>query len=156
MPRLVRLVGPAALLLVALLATLAALAYGGGSAAQLLADPGPVVRWGLPVAKLLVNIGAAGTIGALVLAVFALSPREREFNVALDFSAASAAVFTVAAASTGFLTFLQVTNVSFSFDDRFSATMGQFFSQIEIGQAWLGTTLIAAVVTVLCLSLIHI
>ncbi|TFB52555.1 cytochrome c oxidase assembly protein [Cryobacterium tagatosivorans] len=152
MPRLVRLVGPAALLLVALLATLAGLAYGGGSAAQLLADPGPVVRWGLPAAKLLVNLGAAGTIGALVLTAFALSPREREFNTALDFAAASAAVFTVAAALTGFLTFLQVTNVSLSFDDRFSATMGQFFSQIEIGQAWLGTSLIAAGVTVLCFA----
>ena len=152
MPRLVRLIGPAALLLVALLATLAGLAYGGGAAAQLLADPGPVVRWSLPIAKLLVNLGAAGTIGALVLTLFALSPGEREFNTALDFSAASAAVFTVASALTGFLTFLQVTNVSLSFDDTFSATMGQFFSQIEIGQAWLGTTLIAAGVTVLCFA----
>lgn len=152
MSRLVRIVGPAALLLVALLATLAGLAYGGGAAAQLLADPGPVVRWGLPIAKLLVNLGAAGTIGALVLTSFALSPREREFNTALDFAAASAAVFTVASALTGFLTFLQVTNVPLSFDDRFSATMGQFISQIEIGQAWLGTTLIAAGVTVLCFA----
>lgn len=152
MPRIVRVVGPAALLLVALLATVAGLAYGGGASAQLLADPGPVVRWGLPIAKLLVNLGAAGTIGGLVLTAFALSPREREFNTALDFAAASAAVLTVAAAATGFLTFLQVTNVAFSVDDRFSATMGQFFSQIEIGQAWLGTTLIAAGVTVLCFA----
>jgi len=151
-PRLVRITGPAALLLVALLATLAGLAYGGGAAAQLLADPGPVVRWGLPTAKLLVNLGAAGTIGALVLTAFALSPREREFNSALDFAAASAAVLTVASALTGFFTFLQVTNVPLSFDDRFSATMGQFISQIEIGQAWLGTTLIAAGVTVLCFA----
>lgn len=157
MPRLVRLFGPAALLLVALLSTLAALAYGGGAAAQLLADPGPVVRYGLPLAKLLVNISAAGTIGALVLALFALSPtqhgpREHEFNVALDFAAGSAAVFAVASAVTGFLTFLLVTNVTVSFDDRFSATAGQFFGQIEIGQAWLATTLIAAGVTVLCFA----
>ncbi|TFD47809.1 copper transporter [Cryobacterium frigoriphilum] len=152
MPRLVRLLAPAALLLVALLSTLAALAYGGGAAAQLLADPGPVVRYGLPLAKLLVNISAAGTIGALVLALFALSPKEREFNTALDFAAGSAAVFAVASAVTGFLTFLLVTNVSISFDDRFSATAGQFFGQIEIGQAWLATTLIAAGVTVLCFA----
>jgi len=151
-PRLVRVIGPAALLLVALLSTLAALAYGGGAAAQLLADPGPVVRWGLPIAKLLVNLGAAGTIGALVLTCFALSPKEREFNTALDFAAASAALFALASAVTGFLTFLQVTNVSLSFDDSFSATAGQFFSQIEIGQAWLATTLIAAGVTVLCFA----
>ena len=152
MPRLVRLLGPAALLLVALLSTLAALAYGGGAAAQLLADPGPVVRFGLPLAKLLVNISAAGTIGALVLALFALSPKDRDFGTALDFAAGSAAVFAVASAVTGFLTFLLVTNVSISFDDRFSATAGQFFGQIEIGQAWLATTLIAAGVTVLCFA----
>jgi putative copper resistance protein D len=161
-PRFVRLFGPAALLLVALFSTLAALAYGGGAAAQLLADPGPVVRYGLPVAKLLVNISAAGTIGALVLALFALSPTQHsstqpgpvqhEFNNALDFAAGSAAVFAIASAVTGFLTFLLVTNVTISFDDRFSATAGQFFGQIEIGQAWLATTLIAAGVTVLCFA----
>ncbi|WP_174843876.1 cytochrome c oxidase assembly protein [Cryobacterium cheniae] len=152
MPRLVRISGPAVLLLVATLATLVALAYGGGASAQLLADPGPVVRWGLPVAKLLVNVSAAGAIGALVLTLFALSPRESEYNAALDFAAGSAAVFTVASALTGFFTFLQVTTIPLSFDDRFSATAGQFFSDIEIGQAWLATTLIAAFVTVLCFA----
>ena len=147
-----RIVGPAALLLAAILATLAALAYGGGAEAQLLADPGSVVRWGLPVAKLLVNIGAAGTIGALVLTCFALSPDKPEYGTAIDLAAASAAFLTIASATTGFLTFLQVTNVTISFDDRFSATVGQFFSQIELGQAWLATTLIAAAVTVLCFA----
>ena len=151
-PRYVRIIGPAALLLVAIVATLAGLAYGGGADAQLLADPGAVVRWGLPVAKLLVNLGAAGTIGALVLTCFALSPREREFGTAIDLAAASAAFLTIASALTGFLTFLQVTNVTVSLDDRFSATVGQFFSQIAIGQAWLTTTLIAAAVTVLCFA----
>jgi len=151
-PRLVRVLGPAALLLVAVLSTLIALAFGGGASAQLLADPGPVVRWVLPIAKLVVNIAAAGMIGALVLTLFALSPREREFSAALDFAAASAALFAIASAVTGFMTFLQVTNVPLSFSDQFSATVGQFFSQIELGQAWLATTLIAAGVTVLCFA----
>ncbi|MDH6235394.1 cytochrome c oxidase assembly protein [Cryobacterium sp. CG_9.6] len=152
MPRLARVLGPSALLLVALLSTLVALDFGGGSAAQLIADPGPVVRWGLPISKLLVNISAAGAIGALLLAIFALSPKEREFGIALDFAAASAAVFAVASAVTAFFTFLQVTNVPISLDDRFSATVGQFFGQIDLGQAWLATTLIAALVTVLCFA----
>jgi cytochrome c oxidase assembly factor CtaG/putative copper export protein len=151
-PRLVRVAGPTVLLLVALLAIAVALAFSGATAPQLLSDPGPVVRWGLPIAKLLVNLGAAGAIGALVLTCFALSPREPGYNSALDFAAASAAFFTVASALTGFFTFLQVTNVPLSFDDRFSATLGQFFTQIEVGQAWLGTTLIAAAVTVLCFA----
>ncbi len=152
MSRSVRIAGPAILLLAAVLATIAALAFGGGANAQLLADPGPVVRWGLPVAKLLVNVGAAGAIGALVLACFALSPGKNEYNVALDFAAAAAAFYTVASAIAGFFTFLQVTNVPLSFDDRFSATLGQFLTQIDLGQAWLGTTLIAAAVTVLCFA----
>nr|RZI37062.1 Inner membrane protein YebZ [Cryobacterium sp. SO1] len=151
-PRYLRIIGPAALLLAAIVATLAGLAYGGGAQAQLLADPGVVVRWGLPVAKLLVNLGAAGTIGALVLTCFALSPKEREYGTAIDLAAASAAFLTIASAITGFLTFLQVTNATVSFDDQFSATVGQFFSQIEIGQAWLTTTLIAAAITVLCFA----
>ena len=68
MNRTVRIASPALLLVVtALVALLAALAFGGGSAAPLLNDPGPVVRFGLPVAKLAVNLGAAGMIGALVL-----------------------------------------------------------------------------------------
>lgn len=152
MPRLVRVAGPAVLLLVALLTLAAALSFGGAIAPQLLSDPGPVVRWGLPIAKLLVNLGAAGMIGSLVLTCFALGPRESGYNTALDFAAASAAFFTVASAVTGFFTFLQVTNVPLSFDDRFSATLGQFVTQIEVGQSWLGTTLIAAAVTVLCFA----
>jgi cytochrome c oxidase assembly factor CtaG/putative copper export protein len=151
-PRSVRVAGPAVLLLVAVFATVVGLQYGGGADPQLIADPGAVVRWGLPLSKLLVNVGAAATIGALALTCFALSPAEDEFNTALDFAAASAAFFTVASSVTGFLTFLQVTNVPLSFDDRFSATLGQFLTQIELGQAWLGTTLIAAAVTVLCFA----
>lgn len=152
MPRLVRVLGPSVLLLVAFLSTLFALKFGGGAATQLLADPGPVVRWGLPISKLLVNVSAAGTIGALMLTIFALSPKEREFGFALDFAAASAATFAVTSALTGFFTFLQVTNVPVSLDDRFSATVGQFFGQIALGQAWLATTLIGALVTVLCFA----
>ena len=38
------------------------------------ADPGPSCATGLPSLKLLVNLGAAGMLGALVLAVFALEP----------------------------------------------------------------------------------
>ena len=75
MVKLVRVLGPAALLLVAFAALLAALSFGGG-ANPTLVDAGAFVRWGLPVAKLIMNIGVAVTIGALALAVFALSDRE--------------------------------------------------------------------------------
>lgn len=159
MNRSVRVLGPALLLLAALGALLAALAFGGGAAAPLIADPGPIVRYGLPIAKLAVNLGAAGTIGALVLTVFALSPRLSgakknlpEFGAALDVAAAAAAFYAVAAAVTGFFTFLNVTQTPLSFDRDFGTKLSYFITGIEVGQAWLTTTLIAAVTTVLCFA----
>ncbi|WP_127794956.1 cytochrome c oxidase assembly protein [Agromyces sp. LHK192] len=152
MPRSVRVLGPAVLIAVAVVATLAGLAVGGGAAPLQLQDPGPVVRYGLPVAKLLVNLGAAGMIGALVLAIWALSPKQREFDGALDVAAASAAVMTVASAATALFTFLSVTGESVEFTEVFGQKLGQFLTSIELGQAWLTTTLVAAVVTVLCFA----
>ncbi|WP_207403104.1 cytochrome c oxidase assembly protein [Rathayibacter sp. SD072] len=171
MNRTVRIAGPALLLVAAaLLALLAALAFGRGAAAPLLNDPGPVVRYGLPVAKLAVNLGAAGMIGALVLALFALSPRasatrasrsatpegpveqRTEYTVALDVAAAGAAFLAAAAAVTGFFTFLNVTQTPLSFDRDFGTKLSYFIGSIEVGQAWLVTTLLAAVVTVLCFA----
>jgi cytochrome c oxidase assembly factor CtaG/putative copper export protein len=150
--RVVRLAGPALLLLVAVATLLAGLAFGGGADAQLLGDPGAVVRWGLPIAQLLVNLSAAVTIGALLMACWALSPDRREYGAALDVAAAGAAVFTVASGATGFFTFLNVTQVPLTFDDAFGAKLSLFFTGIESGQAWLQTTLIAAAVTVLCFA----
>ncbi|MDQ0894007.1 cytochrome c oxidase assembly protein [Agromyces ramosus] len=152
MPRSVRVLGPAVLTLVALVATFAGLAYGGGAAEQLIQDPGPVARYGVPVAKLFVNLGAAGMIGALVLAVWALTPKRREFDLALDVAAASAAVMTVASAASGLFTFLVVTGAPFDIGDTFGQQLGQFVTTIELGQAWLTTTLVAATVTVLCFA----
>ncbi|WP_426517272.1 cytochrome c oxidase assembly protein [Diaminobutyricibacter sp. McL0618] len=152
MPRVIRLAGPVVLVVVAFLALFAALAFGGGAAAPLLADPGAFVRYGLPAAKLIVNLSAAGTIGALLLACFALSPRHPEFNRTLDVAAASAAVMTVASAITGLLTFVSVTGIPFSLDQTFTDGLSSFVTSISLGQAWLGTTLIAAAVTVLCFA----
>lgn len=152
MPRSVRVLGPAALIVVALAATFAGLAYGGGAAEQLIQDPGPIARYGVPIAKLFVNLGAAGMIGALVLAVWALSPKRREFDLALDVAAASAAVLTVASGATGLFTFLLVTGVPFDLSDAFGQKLGQFVTTIPLGQAWLTTMLVAAAVTVLCFA----
>ncbi len=149
MPRLVKIAGPALLLVVALLSLLVALSIGGGAAAPALADPGAIVRFGIPIAQLLFNIGAAGTIGALVLACFALDPAEPEFNATLDFAAGAAAFWTIAAGVTGFLTFMDVYLQPITFDDNFSQLFGNYLTTIPIGQAALVSTLIPAIVTVL-------
>ncbi|WP_238579749.1 cytochrome c oxidase assembly protein [Agreia bicolorata] len=152
MPRVVRIVGPAVLLAVGFVMLLVGLRIAGGADAQLLQDPGPVVRYGIPVTKMIVNLGAAGVLGALMLAVFALRSDKPEFNRALDVAAGSAAILTVASAATGFLTFLQLTVKSVRFDNSYGELLGQFLTQVEIGQAWLITTLIAAAITVLCFA----
>nr|WP_235500538.1 cytochrome c oxidase assembly protein [Leifsonia sp. Root227] len=152
MPRIARIIGPAVLLIAAIISMIAALAFGGGAAAPLLADPGALVRWGLPASTLIVNLSAAGTIGALVLACFAFSPQKDEFGKSLDFAAGSAAVMTVASAATGLFTFVSVSNVPWSFDEAFSNGLSSFVTSVSIGQAWLGITLIAAAVTVLCFA----
>ncbi|MFP3467149.1 cytochrome c oxidase assembly protein [Leifsonia sp. SIMBA_070] len=129
-----------------------ALAFGGGAAAPLLADPGALVRWGLPAATLVVNLSLAGTVGALILACFAFAPDRDEYGKALDFAAGSAGVMTVASAATGLFTFVSVSNVPWSFDATFSNGLSSFVSSVSLGQAWLGITLIAAAVTVLCFA----
>jgi len=151
-PRILRVIGPAALLVAAVAAMIAALAFGGGANAPLLADPGALVRWGLPAATLVVNLSLAGTVGALVLACFAFSPDRDEYGNALDFAAGSAAVMTVASAATGLFTFVSVSNVPWSFDATFSNGLSSFITSVSLGQAWLGITLIAAAVTVLCFA----
>ncbi|HOY83389.1 MAG TPA: cytochrome c oxidase assembly protein [Rhodoglobus sp.] len=152
MPRLLRIALPAILLIAALASLIAALAFGGGADAPLLLDPGPVVRYGLPISTLLVNLGAAGSLGALVLAGFALDSGRPEYDRALDVAAGSAAVWAVAAAATGFFTFLTVLNQPLRFDDAFGEILASFLTTTEIGQAWLTTTLVAAGVTALCFA----
>lgn len=111
-----------------------------------------MVRYGIPVTKMIVNLAAVSTLGAIVLALFALRQDKPEFNRALDIAAGSAALLTVASAATGFLTFLQLTVKSVRFDNSYGELLGQFVTSVEIGQAWLITTLIAATVTVLCFA----
>lgn len=150
--RLVIVAGPAVLLVVSLACLLVALQFGGAAAAPLLADPGVLVRFGLPVSKLLVNLGAAASIGSLVLLSFALSRKHPEFERALDFAAGASAFWAVASATTGFLTFLSVYQQPVSLDPQFGELLGAFFTRVEFGQAWLGTTLVAASTTVLCFA----
>ncbi|MFD3443491.1 cytochrome c oxidase assembly protein [Microbacteriaceae bacterium 4G12] len=153
MARIVRVAGPALLLAVSFASLLLALAIGGAANPLPLQDPGPAVRYGLPVAKMLVNLTAAVTIGSLLLACFALTPKRPEFGRALDIAAASAAAWTVASAATGFLVFLEVTNLPVSLDPDFGTALGAILTSTSIGQAWLGTALIAAAVTVLCFAI---
>ena len=144
-----RLAGPVILLTAALVALLIGLAYGGGAAPLTVGDPGAVVRWGLPAVKLLVNLAAAGMIGSLVLALFALRAGDRPFDTALDTASVSAAVLTVASALTAYFTFLSIYNPTPSADAQFGQQLGRYLVTTPPGLAWTITTVAAAVLTVL-------
>ena len=155
-PRALRAAGPAILVVVALAAVVAGLAYGGGAAPLVIGDPGPVARWGLPIAKLFVNLAAAGMVGCLVTALFTLRAgltpddgKPTEFDTALDTASISAAIFTVAAGVTGFLTFIDAFNPAFDIGPQFGAQLGRFLAETEPGRAWLMTVIAGAVLTVL-------
>ncbi len=147
--RSLRYGGPAILVVAALAALIAGLAYGGGAAPLLLLDPGPIVRWGLPVATLAVNLSAATMLGALVLALFALRAGERPFDTALDAASVGAAIFTVASGTTAFLTFVSVIPTTPNAGAEFGGQLGRFLVDTELGRAWSLTTIAGAALTVL-------
>ncbi len=148
-PRALRYAGPAILAGAALIALVAGLAFGGGAAPLVIGDPGPVVRWGLPVAELVVNLSAALLVGSLVVALFSLISGTAEFDLALDAASTGAAVLTVASGTTAYLTFLSIFNAQPSADAEFGSQLGRFLVDTEPGLAWLMTTIAAAVLTVL-------
>ncbi|MCW4459093.1 bifunctional copper resistance protein CopD/cytochrome c oxidase assembly protein [Microbacterium sp. MPKO10] len=152
MNRSLRILGPSVLLAMALLAVFAGLAIGGGASAPAIGDPGTVVRFGLPITKLLVNLSVGVTLGTLVIALFALDSTRPAYTRALDIAAGAAGVYTVASAATAFYTFMSITGTQFSFGNDFGQKLAVFFTDVEVGQAWLITTLIAASVTVLCFA----
>ncbi|MBA8989654.1 putative copper resistance protein D [Curtobacterium pusillum] len=152
MNRIARIAGPAALLLVAFVSLLVALVIGGGANAALIADPGAVVRFGLPIARLVVDLSVATTIGGLALATVGLSRTAPEWNRAIDIAAGAAGVWTVASAVTTFFSFLSVAGSKVSVDEQFGQSMGVFLTGTDLGLAWLVTVLVAAAVTVLCFA----
>ncbi|WIB36323.1 hypothetical protein DEJ15_03965 [Curtobacterium sp. MCJR17_043] len=152
MNRIARIAGPGVLLLVAFVSLLVALVVGGGADAALIADPGAVVRFGLPLARMLVDLSAAATIGGLALATIGLSRTAPEWDRAIDVAAGAAGVWTVTAAVTTFFTYLSVAGGAVSLDAGFGQSMGVFLTGTDLGLAWLTTVLVAAVVTVLCFA----
>ncbi len=152
MRRLTWVTGPALLLLAALAAVLVALAVGGGAAPLPLVDPGAVVRYGIPIATVFVDLGAAATIGGLVLACFALTPGEKAYDLAVDVAAAGAAVWTVASGAMAFLLFQSLHISAPTLDDAYGQQLGTFLTDVPAGRAWLTVTLVAAAATAVCFA----
>ena len=134
-----------------LVALMAGLAVGGGADPLLLVDPGDAVRYGIPTAKALVHLGAALAVGSLMMAAFALSPRDPGFDVSLVVAAIGAALMTLASAASAFFTFLAIYLEPVALTQQFGDILWLFVLETEIGRAWLISTMLSATVTVLAL-----
>ncbi|MEV4776425.1 cytochrome c oxidase assembly protein [Microbacterium sp. LWH12-1.2] len=136
----------------ALAALVIGLLVGGGAAPLLLGDPGPFVRWATPLAKTVMNVGAAVMLGSLVLALFGLRSEEKPFDFALNIASIGAAVFTIASGLAGFLAFMAAFNPKLSIEREFGSQLGRFLLELPLGQSWLITTILGSVITVLAFA----
>ncbi|GAA3936184.1 cytochrome c oxidase assembly protein [Microbacterium soli] len=144
-----RLAGLVVLLAGATSGLIAALVVGGGAVPPKLLDPGPIVMWGLPAVKMIANLASAAMLGSLVLALFGLRSGTRHFDLALDTASAGAAVFTLASATAAGMTLLAAFNPRLSVDRTFGEQLATFLLTLPLGQAWLITVLMGAVITLL-------
>ena len=151
MPLMIRVGAAAAPLAAAAMALVWAYVYGGGAEPGIFDHAGLAVTWGLPAAKLVFNIASAGTIGTLVLALFALPRDGQAYRAALRFAAWSAVLWAAGATVHTAATFLFIANAasSASLDEAFIA----FFTQIDAGRAGALTAVTAAAVAVSCFCL---
>lgn len=108
-----------------------------------------VVEFGLPLVKTLTTLGASVTVGAIAVAAF--MPRANPArDTALDIGASAAVVTAVLSGGTAVLTLLAFAGEVAA--TTFAATLGQFFTEIAVGQAWLATLLAFAGLSVLCFA----
>ncbi|MCP2334124.1 cytochrome c oxidase assembly protein [Actinoalloteichus caeruleus] len=119
-----------------------------------LPDPGDVVRYGLPVARVVAEVGAAVTIGSLLLAAF-LTPPQRSGELAADgFAAVRIASWAAAAWALG-----AAVTVPLSLADAVGWPLarvldwemfGELLGQLEQARAWAWTAGLALAVAVAC------
>lgn len=149
--------GAVAGLLVALAATAAGVAFSGAVAPTLL-DPGAVVRWGLPLATVVTELGAAVTIGALVLAAFVLPRADggrapgdgRAWPTSAVVASVASGVWALASVVQLVLTYAQITGRPVG-GAGYGAELGLFVSSVSLGRTLLGITVIAALTCVVAL-----
>ena len=142
----------------------AALIFSGASAARSVADPGALVRWGLPISKAIHNVSVATVVGGLIFAVGILpknlngrgrdrekagsgAPEHPAFTRVLAVAAVAGAVWTLSAIAVLVLTYADVAGQGLSGDPAFTQALVYFMTDIDTGRAWLAVTIIAAIVT---------
>lgn len=154
------------LVVVAVIAVVVGVWFSGAALPALVLDPGPLVRWGLPVTETLGEVAAATTIGALVLAVCVLPRREARapgarrplrggpaaegnaYPLTLLVAAWAAGVWTVAAVAQLVLSYANVAGTSVT-APSFGDELWLYVTQIPLGRTLGSVVVVAAVVTAL-------
>ena len=121
----------------------------GATVALALADPGPLVRWGLPLVSTVSTLAASATVGLLGLAAFLVPERtstERRVT-ATRMAARVAALWAVAALLVVMLTFASLAGTPLSSPDLFSQLVS-FAWTLETTRILLISAFVALVVAV--------
>jgi putative copper resistance protein D len=143
-----------ALVLLALAAVLAGVSFTGASDAEVLRDPGALVRRGLPIASTASEIAASATLGGLLLLAGILARRSPDragvIRAASGVTALASAVWTLSAVAELVLTYANVAGLPLS-DPAFGGELGQFVTRFELGRVLLVQVIAAAVVTAVAL-----
>jgi putative copper resistance protein D len=116
-----------------LVAIILGLAIGGGADPLQFSDPGPIIRYGTPIAKGLMNLAMAVAIGSLVLAAFAANDKSVVLRKLLNLSAVSAALWALVGSVHFLLSFISVSGASFSLEASFSQGLLVYATEIELG-----------------------
>ncbi|MEX3600414.1 cytochrome c oxidase assembly protein [Kocuria carniphila] len=159
----------AVVVVAAMIGMTAALLYGGASDPREVADPGALVRWGLPALETVHNISMAVVMGALLLAIgvvprFADLTRKRPprnsrdqsaepdhpvYSSVLRLAQAAAVVWTVSAIAVLIFTYSDVSGTGLGSGQNYTQQLTHYITEIATGQAQATVVIVAAVVTTL-------
>ncbi|NMR31941.1 bifunctional copper resistance protein CopD/cytochrome c oxidase assembly protein [Arthrobacter sp. SF27] len=139
-------------------ALIIAAAVTGIAGPRLLADPGAIVRWGLPAATTLHHLAMAVTLGALAIAATVLPPATgngrphpaREHAMAV--ASAAATVWALAAASILILAYADTVGLPVSGSPEFTEQLAFYMTNHTLGRTWLAITVISAIVATLAFA----
>ena len=139
------------LALAVLLTGLAGVAAGAAAvlaprATTLLADPGSLVRWGLPAVDGVHDLALAVTVGALVLAAVGIPVGTPAAARALHVATGAGVVWTLTALGALVLTYSSVSGTPPA-DPGFGAELGGFVAGFELGRSLLLTVVLAGAAT---------
>lgn len=138
------------LVAVAALGVFAGLVVTGTSTITPLGDPGPLVRWGLPLVTTVVDLTATLALGSLLLAATAL-PSGPAWALARRVGVISTTAWAVAAMLRVVLDYASVAGTPLGSTD-FGSQLQLYVTQLERGQLLLGSAALAAVTSVVAVA----